>query len=86
MTETGIPRWSLEDDCVAGIQGWGIFDIDSSGRLEIQRIDDMLVFCSEGDGKSIFVSDGDALAYVERQAADGSAFHQKALLIARRAR
>lgn len=50
-------------------EGWALFEIGHSGLMEIQRDDEM----------AIFATDDDALAHVERMAAQGSQRHQDAL-------
>lgn len=49
--------------------GWALFEIGSTGKFEIQRDDEL----------AHFASDEDAVQYVSRMAAEGSAFHKDAL-------
>ncbi|HEP8970153.1 TPA: hypothetical protein VDU83_002489 [Pseudomonas aeruginosa] len=50
-------------------EGWALFEIGRSGRVEIQRDDEM----------GIFETDEDALDHVKRMAAQGSQPHKDAL-------
>lgn len=64
--------WSCADSAAALAEGWDIFDIDSTGVLEIQAH-------AEGD---VFVgpeADTEARGYVNKRACEGSALHLKAL-------
>lgn len=70
-----------EETQAAGMQGWGIFFTAPGRPLQVQRIDDMFVFCPKGDGEPIFVGDGDALLHVQAAAQSGDALAQKAIAI-----
>ncbi len=50
-------------------EGWDIFDVDSSGYLEIQRLDEV----------EIFDSDEEARTWVKNQAACDSDYHRDAI-------
>lgn len=67
----GVPVWTAEDAKAAAAEGWGLFDVDSSGYLEIQRFDE----------EEMFDSDDEALAYVRQRVAQLGAIHYKALKI-----
>ena len=70
--------WDHEDQCVANIEGWGVFDNSDYG-VRIERVDDMSVPCPSGDGQPAFVCDADAQCFVINQAEEGSELHQRAL-------
>jgi hypothetical protein len=67
---TGI-KWTKKDSKAAVAEGWEIFDIDSTGVLEIERDDE--------SGK--FKNDNAARAFVAKKAAKGSPLHLKALCV-----
>lgn len=50
-------------------EGWGLFDVDASGLLEIQRLDEA----------EVFGSDEEAVGFVRALASAGSAMHVAAL-------
>lgn len=56
-------------DTTADAEGWGIFDVDGSGLLEIERDD-------EAD---VFACDEDAVAFVREKAEAGSGVHIAAI-------
>jgi len=57
------PRaWALPDYEAATAEGWGLFDVDSTGFFEIQRLDE----------HTPFDNDDAALNYVIAQGASGS--------------
>lgn len=62
------------DTRIANAEGWGLFDIDSTGILEIQRCDEA----------NVFASDAEALVFVRGRANRGSPYHQKAIRIHRK--
>ena len=63
--------WTAHDRDEAQELGWDIFDLDSTGVLEIQALSEM--------GR--FKSDAEAAAYVMGAAFAGSAVAQKALMV-----
>lgn len=50
-------------------EGWALFEIGLTGKVQIQRDDE----------SAYFGSDEDAVQYVTRKAAEGSQFHKDAL-------
>ena len=62
-------KWDGECEKIAFGEGWGIFDVDCSGRLEIQRLDEM----------DTFECDEDARKWVKLMALRGSRLHQLAV-------
>lgn len=62
LTDTVINK------CCAG-EGWGLFDVDSTGYLEIQKSDEA----------GVFDDDDDAFSFVRRLAEAGSRLHSEAL-------
>lgn len=70
--------WARADSAAATAEGWDVFDVDSSGRLEIERIDDP----RDSEDNALeprFSSDTEALIYIESRAAEGSSLHLRAL-------
>jgi hypothetical protein len=62
--------WTADDRRAAQKEGWDLFDIDSTGVIEIQRL----------DTPRKFDSDDAARRYVRRMAANNSMLHMRALL------
>lgn len=71
MTREKIRRLTRKIAEFARSEGWGIFDIDSTGYLEIQRDDE----------QGVFASDDDAFDHVFKLSRAGSDLHTKALAI-----
>lgn len=66
----GLIEWDIEPgDDVDLDNGWALFDYDSSGLLQIQRIDEL----------DLFESDAEAIAYVVKRAEEGSERHINAI-------
>ena len=61
-------EWTSQDKTFAQREGWDIFDIDSTGVLEIQKTEE-----------SPHITDTEARSFVSKRAADGSSLHLKAL-------
>jgi hypothetical protein len=57
------------DNAQAIVEGWDVFDVDSTGYLEIERDDE----------QGHFTSDAEALLHVVERARAGSAYHRAAL-------
>lgn len=71
--------WSREESAAATAEGWDVFDSSQRG-LEIERIDDP----EDATGETMppaFASDEQAIGHVYARAQQGSALHQKALLL-----
>jgi hypothetical protein len=66
--------WTPADVWAAQQEGWDIFEVDFTGVLEIQALDDSTRFSGR-------TADTQAREYVNSRARSGSAFHMKALLI-----
>jgi hypothetical protein len=66
-----MTKWTKDMDRAAWAHGWGIFDVDGRGILQIQRLDSV----------GMFASDEEAVAYVREQATKGSKLCQTALEI-----
>ena len=64
-------QWTREDDEKAIEQGWDVVYSESSGVLEIERIDEM----------EVFPDDDCALMFVVNKAVEGNELAQKALLV-----
>lgn len=45
-------NWTEADQQQAFDEGWGVFDIDSTGYLEIQRLDEAEIFSSDEEARS----------------------------------
>lgn len=82
--------WTREDNQRAMSEGWLIADVDGTGDLEIQRLDDpQAAFYNADKGRHelrarpVFRNDAEALAYVRMRAATGSEFHRRALAVIR---
>lgn len=71
--------WSHEDSAAATDEGWDVFDSSERG-LEIERIDVPEDAAGELN-EPVFASDDAAIGHVYARAQDGSALHQKALLL-----
>lgn len=67
-----VPVWTADDSRIADAQGWNLFNFDEAGRGEIQRDDET----------AHFETDGEAIAFVSRQARKGNAVAVRALAIA----
>lgn len=72
MSTKSSVRWDSQDSHYSAREGWGLFDLDHSGRIVIQRL----------DTKDIFSSDDEARAFVEKKSEQGSERHRRALYIA----
>jgi hypothetical protein len=64
-------KWTDQDKRFAQSEGWDVFDVDSTGVLEIQSFVE----------KTPFENDSVARAFVARRAAEGSSLHLKALCV-----
>lgn len=64
-------KWTSLDEATSIAEGWGLFDVDSTGVLEIQA-------CHEG-GNYVFMKDSEARTFVSKRAVEGSSLHLKAL-------
>lgn len=71
--------WSSEDSAAATAEGWDVFDSSERG-LEIERIDAPEDVAGEPLPPA-FASDDHAIGHVYAKAQEGSALHQKALLL-----
>lgn len=65
------PDWTATEQEAAYIDGWAVMDVDSTGYLEVQRI----------DATEVFDCDGLAVMHVADYARKGSLLHQRALTI-----
>lgn len=72
--------WTFVDEIYAGRQGWGIFFNTDTKKVEIQRIDDMLVFDFSQE-EPLFESDEEALRFVKTAASLGDERAKRALLL-----
>lgn len=59
----------VHDHRICNSEGWALFDVDSTGILEIQRDDEA----------GVFPTDLHAVAFVRQKADAGSPYHRKAL-------
>lgn len=66
-------EWSTEDNEASLDQGWGIFDQDSSGQLEILNYGE--------DPEERFKTDREAAMFVNAQALSGDPLAMRALLV-----
>lgn len=76
-------HWTAADDDAAAAEGWGIFEADGRGVLEIERID-----CNDPphEDAPTFEYDDDAIEHVRIRALQGSELHARALAIHRKYR
>ena len=63
--------WTQEDSMLATAEGWDVFEVDMSGRAQIQRDDEAMRFAC----------DDDAIAYVVSRMNRGGALHTKAWVL-----
>ena len=70
--------WSYNDQQIAFLEGWGVFDNTDHGT-QIERVDDMSEITGIEGALPIFACDEDARIFVEAQAANGSDLHRRAL-------
>lgn len=68
---TGQASWGQERQSMALGEGWGVFDFDSTGVLQVQRYDEA----------ARFENDTAALRFVTERASAGSDLHRLALEI-----
>lgn len=66
-------RWTRRDSAHASAEGWDLFDVDGTGLLEIERVDE----------HERFTWDDEAVDYVRRRAMGRRPLHRKALRIHR---
>lgn len=70
----GFEIWSAQDREASYKEGWSIFNVRSTGVLEI------LACNVDGSSPDAFSSDDEARAHVAKKAAEGSPLHMRSLL------
>lgn len=71
-------QWSAADAAAVEGEGWNVFERGNDGSLEIEADSEYPIFVRDGCHH-----DNEAVAFVEKQAAAGSAVHMRALALHR---
>lgn len=71
-------KWTVKDQKYALSQGWGIFNIDNKGYLEIQKNDELNSFKSDEEAVKFVIERLETISYREEE--EGSTY-EKAIYI-----